>query len=103
MRALKRKRVVAIAFVALHFVDVSPGLTGTQGDRESATATTTCHTLYSGSAAPDIKTMPPATTPVDPFVPVPPIKLSGRFLRIVSRGGAPIWTTAAGRLTRMSA
>src|SRR6266513_2544676 len=71
MRALKRKRVVAIAFVAAHFFDVSPASTG--------------------------------TTPVDAFVPVPPIKLSGRFLRIVSRGGVPILTTVSGRLTRITA
>src|SRR5256885_4704030 len=101
MRDRKRKRVVATAFVALHFVDVSPALTGTQV-KESVTATTTCQTLYSGSVAPDIKMMSPATTPPDAFVPVPPMSVSGRFLNMVSRGGEPTCTVVSGRFTRMT-
>src|SRR5205823_10212606 len=101
MRVLNRKRVVAIAFGAAHFVALSPGSTGAH-DSESTTPTTTCQTLYSGSVTPDIKTMSPAATPVAAFVPVPPSTESGRFLNIVSRGGEPTCTVVSGRLTRMT-
>src|SRR6266576_3727727 len=70
MRDLNRKRVVVTAFVAAHLVAVSFESTGAQ-DSESANCVTTCQALYSGSVAPDMRIMSPATTPV--AVPVPDV------------------------------
>ena len=76
MRVLNRKRVVATAFVAAHLVAVSFESTGEQ-DSESANCVTTCQALYSGSVAPDMRIMSPATTPVAVPVPVVPTIESG--------------------------
>src|SRR5881397_3099231 len=87
MRYRNLKRVVAVSFVAAHFVFVSSALVGLQ-DSESATAITTCHPLYSGCVAPDTKTTSPALTPEVAPVPVCRSVESGfdceRLVRIVT-------------------